>query len=130
MSDHTADRAITFQVAERLCTLGDKIDERIKEELEKTMKELCQGSVWDINYGHFGSALRRVLGQCQDVITSGWEQVSIVYQGVGQVVSQLREHGRGVDVGPRERHMANFAGSFMRDTGLQEWVEHQGGLVR
>ena len=110
-------------------TLGDKIDDRIKAELEGAMKDLCQGSVWDINYGHFDSALRRVLARFQDAVSSGWEQVSIVYAGVGHVVSQLREHGRGVDVGPRERHMVNFAGVFMRDNGLQEWVEHQGGMV-
>ena len=116
-------------MAERLRTLGDKIDETFKAELEGAMKDLCQGSVWDITYPHFDNALRRVLSQFQNVVSSGWEQVSVVYAGVGHVVSQLREHGRGVDVGPRERHMANFAGMFMRDNGLQEWVEHQGGMV-
>ena len=115
-------------MAERLRNLGDKIEDKIRADLEKAMRDLCQGSVWDITYSHFGSALRRVLAQCQDTFSSGWEQVSMVYVGVGHVVCQLREHGRGV-AEQRERHMVNFAGMFMRDNGLQEWVERQGGMV-
>ena len=54
--------------------------------------------------------------------------MSVVYIVTSRLVGELR-HQQGARGGLRERQMQGFAGNFMRDYGLQEWVDQQGGLV-
>lgn len=54
--------------------------------------------------------------------------MSVVYIVTSQLVGELR-HQQGGRGGLREGQMQGFAGNFMRDSGLQEWIAQQGGMV-
>ena len=46
----------------------------------------------------------------------------------GQLITELRYHD--YDSGPREEQMEGFTGTYLSDSGLQEWTETKGGIVR
>lgn len=71
------------------------------------------------------SILRRVLVRCSGQLHTGWEQMTVVYLGMGELVRELRRH----DSQPaREHQFQQFAGQVMEEVGLQRWVMQQGGI--
>ena len=64
----------------------------------------------------------------QGALQTGWEQMSVVYIVTSRLVDELR-HQQGARGGLRETQMQGFPGNFMRDSGLQEWIDQQGGVV-
>ena len=65
----------------------------------------------------------------QDILKSGWEQMSVVYMVTNQLVSEILSQ-KGESDNLREAQIKGYAGNFMRDSGIQEWVNQQGGMVR
>lgn len=59
---------------------------------------------------------------------SGWEQVSVVYTVAGRLVGELRVQQDEIG-GMRENQMQGFANTYLRDSGIQHWVEQQGGMT-
>lgn len=123
-----------MEAGRRLRELGDRIDDLIKEELEKALQELCkQRSVWEIAYPQFNGACSQLLSRCQGAFRSGWDQVCVIYSMVGRLVRELRLNQSEVDPSSpslRERNMQDFAGQFiLNHPDIQEWIEHNGGLV-
>ena len=51
----------------------------------------------------------------------------MVYIVTGQLISELRYQDD--ESGPREQQMQGYTGSFLSDSGLQEWTELRGGIV-
>ena len=64
----------------------------------------------------------------QGYVRNGWDQVSVVYMTAGRLITELRYQNE--DIGPRERQMEGYTGTFLSDSGLQEWTAEHGGLVR
>ena len=121
------------EAGRRLRELGDRIDEKVQAELQAALKDLCWNrSVWEVGLSQFSNSCRRVIDRCQDVLRSSWERVWVVYSFMGRLVGELRhqQQEEGSTPSLRERNMQDFAGQFMREHGLQEWVEQQGGMVR
>ena len=52
----------------------------------------------------------------------------MVYIVTGQLISELRYQDD--ESGPREQQMEGYTGSYLSDSGLQEWTELRGGIVR
>lgn len=123
------------EAGRRLRELGDRIDEQVKAELQAALKNLWrERSVWEVGLSQFSDSCGQVLERCQGALRSGWERVWVVYSFLGRVVGELRqqtegEGATGASPSLRERNMQDFAGQFMREYGLQEWVEQQGGMV-
>lgn len=59
---------------------------------------------------------------------SGWEQVSVVYTVTSRLVGELRVQQDEVG-GMRETQMQGFANTYLRDSGIQQWVDAQGGMT-
>lgn len=54
--------------------------------------------------------------------------MTVVYTLVARLVGELRVQQEGIG-GLRESQMTGFAGTYMRDSGIQEWLQQQGGMV-
>ena len=134
----------------RLRELGDQIDAQLKTELEAAFKELWrERSVWEVGMTEFSRL-------CNSVATSGWNQVWVVYTCMGRLVREVRQQGGAQQQGGaaggdtesrdalggtatdesqemalalRERNLQEFAVNYMRDCGLQTWIEENGGMV-
>ena len=49
----------------------------------------------------------------------------------GQLISELRyQQNDGGVPGTREQQMEGYTGTFLSDSGLQEWTQERGGIVR
>ena len=55
--------------------------------------------------------------------------MSVVYMVTNRLVSEIQSQ-KGESDSLREAQIKGYAGNFMRDSGIQEWVEQQGGMVR
>ena len=131
VSDKSADTGpdVNREVARRLREFGDNVNGSIKQELERAFKELIQHqSIWDIDETQFADTCRSVLRSCRGYVQSGWEQVYIVYGGIARLVGELPSQGTGG--GMRRSQMQGFAGNFMRESGIEEWIQEQGGMQR
>lgn len=73
------------------------------------------------------SILRRVLTKCSGQLHTGWEQMTVVYLGMGELVRELRRHDSQPS-SAREHQFQQFAGQVMEEVGLQRWVTQQGGI--
>ena len=59
---------------------------------------------------------------------TGWEQVSVVCTVTSRLVGELRVQQEEMG-GMRENQMQGFANTYLRDSGIQQWVEEQGGMT-
>lgn len=55
--------------------------------------------------------------------------MSVVYMVTNRLVSEILSQ-KGESDNLREVQIKGYAGNFMRDSGIQEWVYQQGGMVR
>ena len=143
------------EVGRRLRELGDRINEQIKVEMEEKLKEILQTrSVWEIGRSEFSGLCEGVMTRCHSLFNTNWDRMWVVYTLMGRVVVEVRQQEgtyqsasesstSSRDVMPtdgdsssasqtpslRERNLQDFACDFLRDSGLQEWIESQGGMV-
>lgn len=71
--------------------------------------------------------LRRVLTRCSGQLHTGWEQMTVIYLGMGELVRELRRQSPQPS-SSRELQFQQFAGQVMEEVGLQRWVVQQGGI--
>ena len=55
--------------------------------------------------------------------------MSVVYMVTNRLVSEILSQ-KGESDNLREAQIKGYVGNFMRDSGIQEWVNQQGGMVR
>ena len=139
------------EAGRKLRELGDRINDQMKAKLEEELKELWQTrSVWEVGRAEFSGVCDRVLTRCQDVVQNGWERVWVVFSLMGRFVEEVRQQegthqvasdsdtrsrdamqpeSRDQTPSLRERNLQDFACDYIRDSGLQEWIEEHGGMV-
>ncbi|XP_011402785.1 PREDICTED: uncharacterized protein LOC105312106 [Amphimedon queenslandica] len=121
---------VALEVAEKLKMIGDEIDARLKSEVNMALKGLYDNqSIWEVGYSQFRGTLQGVFSRCHDAVKNGWEQVSVVYTVAGRLVGELRVQQEEIG-GMRENQMQGFANTYLRDSGIQQWVEQQGGMTK
>ena len=129
------DSQVAAEIARRLRELGSGIDEKVKEELQVAVEDLSrEPSAWKIGLPQFSRSCRQVLQRSHGSLRSGWECVWMVYIFLEELVKlrqqqQGGEGSTGASPSQRERKLQDLPGQFMREYGLQGWVEQQGGMV-
>lgn len=144
-----------IQIAQRLKEIGDKIDEKVKIELQQVLsEELKPSNIFQVKAEEFSGVCREVLSRCSGRLRNGWEQVAVVYigktslfnfvsffaphailtpspslcSGVRDVIRELRAQGESQG-SARETMVNGFAGEVLEELRLEPWIRSQGGLV-
>ena len=138
-----------METAKKLRELGDQMDDWLKSKMEAEVAQTR--SVWDIGRGEFFGVCDRVITSCRDRFKSNWERVCVVFRLMGGFVREVRQQegtyqsasesstssrdvvqtdsDRNQTPSLRERNLQKFACDYLRDSGLQKWIETQGGMV-
>lgn len=119
---------VAMQVAHRLKKIGDEIDAEVTKQLSEATQELfSHQTVFEIGYRQFSSVCTRVLTTCSSSLRTGWDQVGVIFMSMGNLVRELRQQNPQ-DQDQREGQFQRFAGRYMQDVHLDQWVETQGGM--
>lgn len=120
-------------LAGRLRAIGDEIDSFALEQavLDIVTAHLRHVSVYSVTDQVFRELGNRVLRGLASQLTNGWKQISAIYHILSLLVRELRIQTppapRNTIQRDREALFNTFTAQYMREVGLEAWVQQQGG---